>query len=43
MAFRRMSLRTREAGARRFVSLHVIVPGTWSVHQGHYLLELLEL
>ena len=37
------ALRTREAGARRFVSLHVIVPGTWSVHQGHDLLELVEL
>jgi cation diffusion facilitator family transporter len=36
------ALRTREAGARRFVSLHVIVPGTWSVHQGHDLLELVE-
>jgi divalent metal cation (Fe/Co/Zn/Cd) transporter len=36
------ALRTREAGARRFVSLHVIVPGMWTVHQGHDLLELIE-
>jgi cation diffusion facilitator family transporter len=28
-------LRTRRAGARSFVSLHVLVPGTWTVHQGH--------
>lgn len=36
------ALRTRQAGARRFVSLHVLVPGTWTVHQGHYLLEHIE-
>lgn len=36
------ALRTRQAGARRFVSLHVLVPGAWSVQQGHDLLELLE-
>jgi cation diffusion facilitator family transporter len=29
------ALRTRRAGARSFVSLHVLVPGTWTVHQGH--------
>lgn len=28
-------LRTRRAGARRFVSLHVLVPGSWSVADGH--------
>ncbi|HET7275857.1 MAG TPA: cation diffusion facilitator family transporter [Longimicrobiaceae bacterium] len=36
------ALRTRRAGARRFVSLHVLVPGTWSVQQGHHLLEEIE-
>ncbi|HVP14985.1 MAG TPA: cation diffusion facilitator family transporter [Terriglobales bacterium] len=36
------ALRTRQAGARRFVSLHVLVPGQWSVHQGHELLERIE-
>jgi divalent metal cation (Fe/Co/Zn/Cd) transporter len=36
------ALRTRQAGARRFVSMHVVVPGTWSVHQGHQLLEQIE-
>ncbi len=36
------ALRTRISGARRFVSLHVLVPGEWTVHQGHALLERME-
>jgi cation diffusion facilitator family transporter len=36
------ALRTRESGARRFVSLHVLVPGQWTVHRGHALLERIE-
>lgn len=36
------ALRTRQAGRRRFISLHVLVPGTWSVRQGHQLLEQIE-
>jgi cation diffusion facilitator family transporter len=36
------ALRTRQAGARRFVSLHVLVPGGWTVHRGHELLEHIE-
>ncbi len=36
------ALRTREAGARRFVSLHVLVPGSMTVHEGHALLEQIE-
>lgn len=36
------ALRTRQSGARRFVSLHVLVPGAWTVQQGHHLLERLE-
>ena len=36
------ALRTREAGARRFVSVHVLVPGRWTVHHGHALLEAIE-
>lgn len=36
------ALRTREAGARRFVEVHVLVPGNWSVRHGHALLEELE-
>lgn len=36
------ALRTRQAGARSFVSLHVQVPGDWSVQQGHDLMERIE-
>lgn len=36
------ALRTRQAAARRFVLLHVLVPGAWTVHEGHRLLERLE-
>jgi cation diffusion facilitator family transporter len=36
------ALRTRQSGARRFVSFHVLVPGGWTVHQGHELLEDVE-
>jgi cation diffusion facilitator family transporter len=37
------ALRTRVAGARRVVSLHVLVPGNWTVKQGHDLCEAIEL
>jgi divalent metal cation (Fe/Co/Zn/Cd) transporter len=33
------ALRTRQAGAQRFMSVHVQVPGAWSVQDGHSLLE----
>ena len=36
------ALRTRESGARRFVELHVLVPGEWTIQQGHELVERLE-
>ncbi len=36
------ALRTRQAGARKFVSMHVLVPGEWTVHRGHDLLERIE-
>jgi cation diffusion facilitator family transporter len=36
------ALRTRTAGHRSFVSLHVLVPGAWSVQRGHDLAEELE-
>ena len=36
------ALRTRQAGARRFVSVHVLVPGRWTVQRGHHLLEQIE-
>jgi cation diffusion facilitator family transporter len=36
------ALRTRAAGQRRFVSMHVLVPGRWTVQRGHDLSEKLE-
>lgn len=36
------ALRTRQSGARQFVSFHVLVPGEWTVHRGHELLEAIE-
>ena len=36
------AVRTREAGARKFVSMHVLVPGNWTVNRGHKLLEKIE-
>ncbi len=36
------AIRTRQAGARRFVSMHVLVPGDWTVQHGHQLLEEIE-
>ncbi len=36
------ALRTRQAGARKFLSVHILVPGEWTVQRGHQLLEQLE-
>lgn len=36
------ALRTRIAGARRFVSFHVLVPGEWTVQNSHNVLEQIE-
>jgi len=36
------ALRTRVSGARTFVSVHILVPGAWTVTHGHDLLEELE-
>lgn len=36
------AVRTRQAGMRRFVSFHVLVPGDWTVQRGHDLLEQIE-
>ena len=33
------ALRTRQAGARRFVSFHLLVPDAWTVAQAHRLSE----
>jgi cation diffusion facilitator family transporter len=35
-------LQTREAGRQRFVSMHVLVPGAWTIQKGHDLSEELE-
>lgn len=36
------ALRTRQAGSRVFVTFHVLVPGMWTVQQGHDLAERIE-
>lgn len=36
------ALRTRQSGARRFASVHILVPGEWTVQHGHQLLERIE-
>lgn len=36
------ALRTRVAGARRFVSFRVLVAGEWTVQHGHDLCEEIE-
>ena len=35
-------LRTRLSGWKRYVDVHVLVPGSWTVQQGHDLVEKLE-
>lgn len=36
------AIRTRMAGTKRFASFHVLVPGAWTVQQGHDLCEEVE-
>jgi cation diffusion facilitator family transporter len=36
------ALRTRAAAGRSFVSMHVLVPGAWSVQRGHDVVEEIE-
>ena len=33
------ALRTRQAAARQFVSVHILVPGDWTVHDAHHVAE----
>jgi divalent metal cation (Fe/Co/Zn/Cd) transporter len=33
------ALRTRQAAARRFVSVHMLVPGDRTVHDAHHIAE----
>ncbi len=37
------ALRTRQSGSRAFVTLHVLVPGNWSVSEGHDWAERIEV
>ena len=39
---RHHALRTRRSGTRSFISLHVLVPGAWTVQRGHEVLEHVE-
>ncbi len=36
------AIRTRQSGMRKFATLHILVPGNWSVQKGHNLLEEME-
>jgi divalent metal cation (Fe/Co/Zn/Cd) transporter len=36
------ALRTRQAAGRAFVSMHVLVPGDWTVQRGHDLADAIE-
>ncbi len=36
------ALRTRQSGHRAFMAVHILVPGKWTVQQGHDLLERVE-
>lgn len=35
-------LRTRQSASRRFMSVHILVPGNWSVRKGHDLMDEIE-
>lgn len=36
------ALRTRQAGTRKFISVHILVPGHWTVYRGHQILDEIE-
>ncbi len=36
------AVRTRQSGSRRFMTLHVLVPGNWTVQTAHTLVEQIE-
>lgn len=36
------AIQTRESGQERFVSMHVLVPGAWTIQAGHDLAEQIE-
>ena len=36
------AIRTRQSAGRRFISIHVLVPGRWTTHKGHHVVENIE-
>jgi cation diffusion facilitator family transporter len=36
------ALRTRQSGAAKFISMHVLVPGNWTVGRGHHFVTQVE-
>jgi cation diffusion facilitator family transporter len=36
------SLLTRQAGQRKFIELHILLPGAWTIQKGHELAEKIE-
>jgi divalent metal cation (Fe/Co/Zn/Cd) transporter len=36
------ALRSRQAAARKFMVVHLLVPGDWTVRQGHQIAERIE-
>lgn len=41
-AIQHHALRTRQAGRRSFMTVHVLVPGDWSVRRAHDVVEVME-
>ena len=37
------ALRTRQSGAKNFISVHILVPDEWTVQKGHDLTEEIEM
>ncbi len=37
------ALRTRQSGAKKFISVHILVPDEWTVQKGHDLTEEIEM
>lgn len=36
------ALRSRQAGSRKFVTVHVLAPGKWTIQRGHQLVDRIE-
>lgn len=36
------SLLTRQAGQRKFISVHILMPGEWTIQEGHDIVEKIE-